>query len=76
MASGISNIIFLSSDPEELCNRLKLLFQEKQAGNHSDVINEEILALVDKLLEYKSISKKQRKQILNKCNLLHISMYS
>ena len=72
MASGISNIIILSSDPDELCNRFKLLLQEKQAGNNSDQINEEIIAIVDKLLEYKCISKKQHKQILIKCNLLQI----
>ena len=31
MASGFSETIVLSSDPDELCNRLKLLLQEKQA---------------------------------------------
>ena len=70
-ASGISKTIFLSSDPDELCERLKLLLQEKHAGNNSDIINEEIVAIVDKLLEYKCISKKQHKQILIKCNLLN-----
>ena len=70
IASGISTI-FLSSDPDELCNRLKLLLQEKHAGNNSDIINDEIVAIVDKLLEYKCISKKQHKQILIKCNLLN-----
>ena len=69
-ASGISKTIFLSSDPDELCNRLKLLLQEKHAGNNSDIINQEIVAIVDKLLEYKCISKKQHKQSLIKCNLL------
>ena len=68
--SGISKTIFLSSDADELCERLKLLLQEKHAGNNSDIINDEIVAIVDKLLEYKGISKKQHKQILNKCNLL------
>ena len=70
MASGVSKTIILSSDPNELCDRLKLLLQEKQAGNNSDIINEETIAIVDKLLEYKCISKKQHKQILVKCNLL------
>ena len=51
MASGTSNIIILSSDPDELCNRLRLLLQEIQAGNNSDIINKEIIAIVDKLLE-------------------------
>ena len=69
-ASGISNIIFLSSNPDELCDRLKLLQQEKSAGNKSNITNNEIVAIVDKLLEYKCISKKQHKQILINCNLL------
>ena len=62
-ASGVSNTIILSSDPDELCNRLKLLLQEKHAGKNCDIINQEIVAVVDKLLEYKCISKKQHKQI-------------
>ena len=70
LASGISKTIILSSDPNELCDRLRLLLQEKYAGNNSDIVNDEILAIVDKLLEYKCISKKQHKQILIKCNLL------
>ena len=69
-ASGVLITIFLSSDPDELCNRLKLFLQKKQAGKNSDIINQEIVAIVDKLLEYKCISKKQHKQILLKCNLL------
>ena len=71
MASGFSKTIILSSDPNELCDRLKLLLQEKHGGNNSDIINDEIVVIVDKLLEYKCISKKQHKQILNKCNLLN-----
>ena len=70
-ASGISKTIFLSSDPDELCNRLKLLLQKKHAGNNSDIINQEIVAIVDKLLEYKCISKKEHKQILLEGNLLN-----
>ena len=69
-ASGVSKTIFLSSDPDELCDRLKLLLQEKHAGNNSNIINAEIVAMVDKLFEYKCISEKQHKQILIKCNLL------
>ena len=70
-ASGVSKTIFLSSDPNELCDRLKLLLQEKQAGNNSDIINDEIVVIIDKLLEYKCISRKQHRQILIKCNLLN-----
>ena len=71
MASSISKTIFLSSDPNELCDRLRLLIQEKHAGNNSDMFNDEIVAIVDKLLGYKCLSKKQHKQILIKCNLLN-----
>ena len=70
IASGISTI-FLPSDPNEQCGKLKLLLQQKQAGNNSHLINDEIDAIVDKLIEYKCISKKQNIQILIKCNLLH-----
>ena len=71
MASGVKKTIFLSSDPDELCERLKLLLQEKNSGNNSEIINEEIVVIVDKLLEYKCITKKQHKQILIKCNLIN-----
>ena len=70
MASGVSKTIFLSSDPNELCDRLKLLLQEKHGGINSNLIDDEIVIIVDKLLEYKCISKKQHNQILIKCNLL------
>ena len=74
-ASGVSKTLILSSDPDELCIRLKLLLQEKQAGNNSDIIIQEIVAVVDKLLEYKCISKKEQKQILLKCNLIYLILY-
>ena len=70
MASGVTTI-FLSENPDELCDRLGLLLQEKQAGNNSDINNDEIVAIVDKLFEYKCITKKQHKQSLIKYNLLH-----
>ena len=70
-ASGISNTKFFPSNRDELCDRLKLLLQKQQGGNISNMINQEIVAIVDKLLEYKCISKKQHKQFLIKYNLLH-----
>ena len=73
-ASGISKTKFLSSDPDEICKRLKLLLREKQAENNSDIINQEIVAIVDNILEYKCISKKQHRQILIKCNVLQYSL--
>ena len=50
-ASGISKTIFLSSDANELCDRIKLLLQEKHAGNNSEIINDEIVAIIDKLVQ-------------------------
>ena len=61
MASGISTI-FPPSDPNGLCDRLRLILQEKQSGNNSNINVEEIFAIVDKLLESKCISKKRHKQ--------------
>ena len=50
MVSGISTI-FLPCDLHELCDRLKLLLQEKQAGNISNITDEEIVAILDMLLQ-------------------------
>ena len=66
MASVISTIL-LSYDPNELCDRLKLLIQEKQAGNNSKKINEEIFAIAHKLIESKSISTKQHEIMIKIC---------
>ena len=70
-ASGVPKTRFFSSDSIELCDRLKLLLQEKQAGKHSDTTNKKIVAIVDIFLEYKCQSTKQQKPILVKCSLLH-----
>ena len=70
MALG-NSLRILSSNPDELCDKLKLILQEKQAGNNSDLINEETVAIFDKISEYKCISKKQHKQTLIKGYLLH-----
>ena len=43
VASGVSKTIFLSSDPNELCDRLKLILLEKHAGN----ISNKIVAIID-----------------------------
>ena len=45
-------------------------YDTKQAGDISNSINEEILAINVKLLEYKCISTKQHKENLKK-NVLH-----
>ena len=69
MASAISTKI-LSANPDGLCRRLKLLLPENHAGENLNKIDEEFV-VIDKLLEYKCISKKQNKQKSIKCNLLH-----
>ena len=38
MASGFSNTMFLPSDPDDLCDRLKLLLQKRHSGIESDYI--------------------------------------
>ena len=70
VASGISTK-FLSSDPHELCDRLKLLLQEKQVGNNSNIFNEKTVAIVGKLLEEKSITPCEQNKFRKKINLLH-----
>ena len=57
-ASGISTI-FLPESLNELCDRLKLLIHEKRDGNNSIIIDEEVVVIADKLIQYKSISTKQ-----------------
>ena len=47
------------------------MLKGKQARNNSDIISEEIIAINNKLLEFICLSKKQHKQNLIKCNLLH-----
>ena len=71
-ASGIPVETFLLSDLDELCDRLKLLLEEKQAGNNSYLINEEIVVILDNMLENKCINRKHHNQNLIECNLLHI----
>ena len=50
---SFSKTIFFSSDSNELCIRFQLLFKEKHAGNKSNFVYEETVAIVDNLLEYK-----------------------
>ena len=62
-ASSVSKKLFsktriLSSHPNEFCDRRMLLKQEKQAVKISTKIDEKIIALADKLLQYKRICKK------------------
>ena len=55
--------IFLPSDPDELVDQLKLLFLEKVGGNDNPQLNEQIIAIIDKLLEYECISPSQHQNM-------------
>ena len=43
------NFVFLPSDPDELVDQLKLLYFEKVGGNDNPMLNEQIIAIADKL---------------------------
>ena len=75
-ASRISTI-FLSSDPIELCDRLRLIIQHIQFGNDTNNFDSEIIAKIDKLLEYKCITPERHKKLFEKFNLLqhNVSFY-
>ena len=60
-ASGISYTIFLSSNPNELGKRLKLLVK-KQGGIESNISNQEMVTINDNLLENKCITPTQHKK--------------
>ena len=64
---------FHSENSDELCDRIKLILLEKQAGNNSNTINEEMFAIIDKLLEYKCIISTQHKKNKNILILFSIS---
>ena len=49
MASGISTLV-LPETLGKLCDGLKILLQEKQAGNNSITINGKLVAIADRLL--------------------------
>ena len=59
-----ANFVFLPSDPDELVDQLKLYF-ENIGGNDSFLLNEQIIAIVDKLLEYECITTNQHQNILS-----------
>ena len=53
------NTSLLVSNPNELCDWIKILLQEEQAGTKPNMSTEEIVAITDKLLEYNRIIKEQ-----------------
>ena len=57
--------VFLPSDPDELVDQLKLLYFEKVGGNDNPMLNEQIIAIADKLLQYQCITTNQHQNILS-----------
>ena len=62
-ASGLQTI-FLLGNPNELCDKLNLLVLEKRAGNNSNIIKEEFVAKINKLLQYKCFTATQHKKVM------------
>ena len=50
LASGFSTV-FLLENPDDICDKVNLLLQEKQTGNNPNIIDEEIIVMADKLLQ-------------------------
>ena len=63
--SYTNQYVFLPSDPDELVDQIKLLYFEKLGGSDSFLLNEQIVAIVDKLLEYECITTNQHQNILS-----------
>ena len=61
--SSTQQYVFLPSDPDELVDQLKLLYFEKVGENDNPQLNEQIFAIIDKLLEYECISPSQHQNI-------------
>ena len=61
LASGLKTV-FLSENPYEVCDELKLLLQKKRAANILVTMNEEMVVIFDKLFEYKYITPAQHKK--------------
>ena len=55
--------VFLSSDPDELVDHLKLLYFEKVGGNDNPMLSEQIIAIADKLLQYQCITTNQHQNM-------------
>ena len=61
--SYTNQYIFLPSDPDELVDQLELLYFEKLGGNDNPQLNEQIIAIVDKLLEFECITTNQHQNM-------------
>ena len=61
--SYTNQYVFLPSDPDELVDQLKLLYFEKLGRNDNPQLNEQIIAIVNKLLEYECITTNQHQNM-------------
>ena len=65
LGSGFIQYVFLPSDPDELVDQLKLLYFEKVGGNDNPMLNEQIIAIADKLLQYQCITTIQHQNLIS-----------
>jgi hypothetical protein len=63
--SGIVSYKYYSSC-DELIQRLNLLCGNRDAGNNSPIVRNEIVSILDILLENKRINSKEHKKLYNK----------
>ena len=68
VGSGLK-FIFLPSDPDELVDQLNLIVLEKVGGNDKSMLNEQIIAIADQLLEYECITTTQHQNIVSAFSL-------
>ena len=63
---GSTRLLYFN--PKEFCDdRLNLLIQEKQTGNVSNKLDEEVIAIADELLEFICLCVKEDIYLLTKC---------
>ena len=58
-------LLFSTKNPDELCKKLQLVFQEKQVANDTSRFDVEIVAIIHKLLEEKCITKTHHKKVFS-----------
>ena len=61
LASGLKTIFF-SENLIDLRGRIKFILKGKQPGNNSNAINEEMVAIIEKMLQHKCITPTQHKK--------------
>ena len=63
--SHANQYVLHPSDPDGLVDQLKLLYFENLGGNDNSQLNEQIIVIVDKLLEYECITTNQHQNIIS-----------